>query len=74
MTNSQINKSFLASITANMKEEILSNIANHYGISQAEAEEEVLDVDAESIMDYITGPKRAAISVIYQGFTRNLKA
>lgn len=70
MTNSQINIKFLASITVPMKEEILSNIANHYGISQADAEEEVIDVDAECIMDYITGPKRAAFAVVYREVTK----
>ena len=52
---------------------ILTNIANHYGITPDEAKDEVLDEEAENIMDYITGSTRAAISVIYQKFTYSIK-
>lgn len=47
---------------------ILDNIANHYGITRKEAMDEVLDEDAENIMDYITGDIRAAAHVFYQRF------
>lgn len=68
MKNSQINQLFLASTTPQMKAIILSNIAKHYGISNNEAFEEIIDEDAENIMDYVTGNERPAIHVIYQKF------
>ena len=52
-----------------MKSAIISNIAKHYGINIYEAELELYDDEAENMMDYVTGPERAAISVIYQKFT-----
>ena len=70
MKNSAINQAFLASTTKEMKSAILSNIAKHYGINIYEAELELYDDEAENIMDYITGPERAVISIIYQKFTR----
>jgi hypothetical protein len=73
MTNSQINRAFIASLTPPMKTVLLSNVARHYGISYAEAEEEIIDEDAENIMDYITGTERPAFHVVYQGFIQNLK-
>lgn len=68
MTNSQINKAFVSSLTSQMKNVIISNIASHYGIDATEVESEIYDDEAENIMDYITGPTRSAISVIYQKF------
>lgn len=51
---------------AKTKAAILENIATHYGITSAEAEAEVTDTDAESLLDYITGPIRLATSVLMQ--------
>jgi len=68
MTNSQINQQFLTSTTPQMKTIILANIANHYGTSQQAAFEEVIDEDAENIMDYVAGSERRAIWVVYQKF------
>ena len=73
MTNSQINRAFIASTTPQMKNIILSNIAKHYGISPADAEDEIFDEEAENIMDYITGNERPAFHVIYQKFIQTLK-
>ena len=56
-----------------MKNIILENIANHYGISPADAEEEITDEEAENIMDYITGTERPAFHVVYQKFIQTLK-
>jgi len=70
MSNAAINQAFLSSVSKEMKSAIVSNIAKHYGINIYEAELELYDDEAENIMDYVTGPERAAISVIYQGFTR----
>ena len=55
---------FFAITDAKTKAAILANIAKHYGITPAQAEAEVTDPDAESLLDYITGPMRAAASLI----------
>jgi len=68
MSNSTFTIAFLNSTDLRTKNEILSNIANHYGITNEEAYEEVIDEEAESIMDYITGSIRPAISVLVQKF------
>lgn len=68
MTNSTFTIDFLNSTDLKIKNEILSNIANHYGITKEEAYEEVIDEEAESLMDYITGSIRPAISVLIQRF------
>ncbi len=54
-TNQEKNKKFLTLIDCETKEAILTNIANHYGILNEEAEAEVTDEEAEHILDYITG-------------------
>jgi hypothetical protein len=64
MTNAQITSRFLAATDAKTKAAILANIANHYGITSAEAFAEVTDEDAEHLLDYVTGPERAATSLI----------
>ncbi len=66
MTNAQINQAFFAATDAKTKAEILANIAKHYGISQQEAFEEVTDAEAEHLLDYVTGPTRAATSILMQ--------
>jgi len=55
---------FFAITDAKTKADILANIANHYGITSAEAEAEVTDPEAESLLDYITGPERLATSLL----------
>jgi hypothetical protein len=66
MSNAQTNITFLSRISAAMKADVLSNIANHYGITNQQAENEVIDEDAENIMEYITGSHRSAIHLIYK--------
>ena len=66
MTNSEITKKFFAAIDAKTKSEIITNIAGNYGISQEAAFDEVTDQDAEHLLDYVTGPQRAATSVLMQ--------
>lgn len=48
------NGKYLDSVSADKKTQILRNIANHYGVSLAEAEHEVKDADAEMLYEYIT--------------------
>jgi len=64
MNASQITARFFAITDAATKSSILACVANQYGISQAEAEAEVLDSEAESLLDYLTGPVRAATSLL----------
>jgi hypothetical protein len=48
------NKRFLDSLDVSYKQRVLRNIANHYGISIVEAEEEVTDSESENLYEYIT--------------------
>lgn len=66
MTNAQVNARFLALTDVKTKDEILDNIASHYGITKAEALGEVIHEEAEHLLDYVTGPVRAAASVLMQ--------
>ena len=68
MTNSTFTIAFLNSTDLKTKNEILSNIANHYGITNQEAFEEVSDIDAEILIDYVTGSIRQAVSILTQKF------
>ncbi len=66
MTNAEINKKFLATVDAKSKDMILASIAKRYGISPAEMYDELVDEDAENILDYMTGPERTAAYALYQ--------
>lgn len=68
MTNSNFTIAFLNSIDLKTKNEILSNIANHYGVTNQQAYEEVIDEDAENLIDYITGSIRSSVSVLVKQF------
>lgn len=57
---------FLNSIDPRTKDAILNSIAKHYGISQADAYEEVTDDEAEHLLDYLVEPMRSATSVMMQ--------
>lgn len=64
MTNAQINAKFLSATDSATKQAVLANIANHYSISVQEAFDEVTGAEAEYLLDYVTGPQRAAVSVL----------
>lgn len=66
MTNAQTTIRFFSLTDDKTKIEILDNIANHYGITKAEALGEVIHEEAEHLLDYVTGPVRAAASVLMQ--------
>ena len=66
MTNAEINKKFLAAVDAKSKDMILSAIAKHYGISPAEMYDELIDEDAENVLDYMVEPARSAAYALYQ--------
>lgn len=67
MTNAQITKAFFAATTRKTVNLVLDNIANHYGITQSEALAEVTHDEAESLLDYVTGPDRAATHLVMRG-------
>jgi len=64
MNNANITKAFFSATDLKTKTEILKSIANHYGITQSEAFEEVTDDEAESLLDYLTGSIRTATSLL----------
>lgn len=66
MSSAQINREFLSEIDAKTKADVLENIAKHYGITSAEAYEEVTAEEAEHLLDFVTGPVRTAVSVLMQ--------
>ena len=66
MSNAEINEQFLAAVDAKSKDMILSAIAKHYGITPAEMYDELIDEDAENVLDYMTGAERSAAYVLYQ--------
>lgn len=68
MSHSTTNTAFLNSLDLKVKNEVLTNIASHYGITTQEAYEEVAHEEAESIMDYITGGIRPAVSLFFNKF------
>jgi hypothetical protein len=72
MKNSELNILFLDSLDGRIVNQIMSNIANHYGITYQEALYEVMDEEAESIMDYITGSLRSTVSLFFKNFKLNL--
>jgi len=64
MKNHEITLRLFQVTDADTKRDLLQNIANHYGITPQEAEAEVTDPEAEHLLDYVTGPMRAAAHVI----------
>jgi len=64
--NAAITKKFFSVTDAATRADILKNIAAHYGISTDEALVEVTDDEAESLLDYITGPMRSAALALYR--------
>jgi hypothetical protein len=63
-TNRTATLAFFAATDAKTKTEILASIATQYGISEAEALEEVTNEEAESLLDYLTGIIRTATSLL----------
>lgn len=66
MKNAEITARFLAATDAKTKAEVLRNIAMRYGISEEEAFAEVTHEAAEHLLDYLTGPARAAAHALMQ--------
>ena len=68
MNNAQLAAKFFEKTDVKTKAAVLANIAKHYGITQAEAWAEITDEEAEHLLDYVTGPERAAVSVLLQRY------
>lgn len=66
MTNAEINRKFLTVIDSKSKTLIVDSIAKNYGCSSNEILEELLDEEAENILDYMNGPERTAAYCLYQ--------
>ena len=64
MTNATINSRFLAATDTKTRIQILGAIAKHYGITADQAFNEVIDEDAEHLLDYLTEPVRSAARVV----------
>lgn len=64
MTNAAKTRKFFNLTTRATVNMILDNIAGHYGITRAAALAEVLHDEAESLLDYVTGPERDATHVL----------
>lgn len=64
MNHGKQSKAILAAIDSQSKSAILANVAKQYGISQADAYEEVTDDEAESLLDYVTGTTRPAVAAL----------
>jgi hypothetical protein len=67
------NAKYLSSISSERKAKVLQNIAKHYGISVKEAENEVMDADAEDIYEYIANDKQLQMSVYTEFKSMNVK-
>lgn len=63
MNNGQTNKNFLLGISPTKKNQYLSEIATHYGISPGEVFEEVTDAEAEALSEYMTSPLRFEVFI-----------
>jgi len=72
MTQGKINEMFLEVLDTKTCNAVIENIAAHYGISVNDAIDEVIDDEAESIMDYLTGSVRTATSLFYNQFKLKL--
>lgn len=66
MQNHEITNRFFSLIDHKTKSDILSAIAAHYMIGKRQAEEEVSEEGAESLLDYLTGSIRTATSLLMQ--------
>lgn len=61
-----LNAQFLSVIDQKSKVSILGSIAGQYGITLEEAYAEVVDPEAEHLLDYLREPMRSATSVLMQ--------
>lgn len=66
MKNNELTKQLFEIIAPKTKTAILQVIARDYGITEKEAEEEVIGDEAESILDYLKGTMRASVWMLIE--------
>jgi uncharacterized membrane protein len=66
LTNAQRTEAFLASTDSDTYQLVLSNVAQHYGITIREAHDELTHPEAEHLLDYVTGPDRMGIRLLME--------
>ena len=63
MTNAQVTSRFFKNVGKKVENEIITNIAKHYGVSNDDIYNEVYDAEAESLLDYVA-VDRAAVALM----------
>ena len=66
------NTKYLASVDSRTKARILKAVADHYGISAKEAEDELTDPDAENVYEYLAANRSLAMQVL-RDFKQKIK-
>ena len=66
MKKNDINRSFLSLVDEKTKLEILSSIAKDYGASNDEVYQELVNEEAELMLDYMLEPCRSATYILMQ--------
>tara|TARA_R100000541_G_scaffold34528_1_gene42934 strand:+ start:114 stop:323 length:210 start_codon:yes stop_codon:yes gene_type:complete len=65
MTNAQRTSRFFTNVGKKVENEIVTNIANHYGVSNDDIYEEIYDSEAECLLDYVT-VNRPAVALMFK--------
>ncbi len=68
MTNSETTQRFFNLIDSYTKNMILESIAKHYGQTVAVILDEILDSEAESLLDYMVGVERSATHLLMKKY------
>ena len=69
MTNAQNTSRFFTNVGTKVENEIITNIAKHYGASNEDIYDELFDAEAEALLDYVT-VNRPAVSLMFTKFSR----
>ena len=69
MTNAQVTSRFFKNVGKKVENEIITNIAKHYGVSNDDIYNEVYDAEAESLLDYVA-VDRAAVALMLITFVK----
>tara|TARA_B110000285_G_C14830477_1_gene470631 strand:- start:497 stop:706 length:210 start_codon:yes stop_codon:yes gene_type:complete len=69
MTNAQTTSRFFSNVGQAIENEIITNIAKHYGVSNDDIYDEVYDSEAEALLDYVT-VNRPAVALMFQKFSK----
>lgn len=66
MNNGKINEAFLLSLDGKTYQEIVGSMAKHYSITIDQATDELIDDEAENILEYLQGGVRKGASALFQ--------